>query len=256
MSDFRISGSFSTRCRKVFQNDASGIPRRSVAIGVDPTCEYTRGMQKTATLEQHMDVQSAIHARDCAHASTQAHPRAHRERCRNRLPPRLRAVGRRFDGGPCRPGVRDEDDRGGVASVAPRAAAARPLRSSLPLAAAVARGSEITALSTPQMRPVRPLLRVGVRPRTCPAGRDGIRRAGRACGAMEKGLGRPRVAWMRARRAHRFIRCGGLLVALGDLLMASGMAPAMKPKALLSPAVSARANKKRSPHHPPTQLSR
>ena len=65
--------SFSTRCRKVFQNDASGIPRRSVAIGVDPTCEYTRGMQKTATLEQHMDVQSAIHARDCAHASTQPH---------------------------------------------------------------------------------------------------------------------------------------------------------------------------------------
>ena len=86
--------------------------------------------------------------------------------------------------------------------------------------------------------------------------RDGIRRAGRACGAMEKGLGRPRMAWMRARRAHRFIRCGGLLVALGDLLMASGMAPAMAPKALLSPAVPARANKHRSPHHPPRQLSR
>ena len=141
--------------------------------------------KKTATLEQHMDVQSAIHARDCAHASTQAH----RESFRNRLPPRLRAVGRRFDGGPCRPGVRDEDDRGGVASVAPRAAAARPLRSSLPLAAAVARGSEITALSTPQMRPVRPLLRVGVRPRTCAARGDGVWAAARACGATERDPG-------------------------------------------------------------------
>ena len=209
-------------------------------------------MQKSVCSKLHMDVQSAICARDCMHASMRGAPTARGKR----LPSRLRALGRGCDGGPCRPDVRDEDGRGGVASAAARAAAARPLRSSLPLAAAVARGSEITALSEPWMAADSPLLRVGVRPRTCPAGRDGVRRAGRACGAMEKGLGRPRVAWMRARRAHRFIRCGGLLVALGDLLMASGMAPAMEPKALLSPAVSARANKKRSPHHPPTQLSR
>ena len=235
----RFSGSFSTRCRKVFQNDASGIPRRSVAIGVDPTCEYTRGMQKTATLEQHMDVQSAIHARDCAHASTQAH----RERCRNRLPPRLRAVGRRFDGGPCRPGVRDEDDRGGVASVAPRAAAARPLRSSLPLAAAVARGSEITALSTPQMRPVRPLLRVGVRPRTCAAKGDGVWAAARACGATERDPGARTCARCVPLWETSTERVAGGLVALGDRPMASGMASAMVPKGVPLAAVVPRTKK-------------
>ena len=186
------------------------------------------------------------------HASMRGAPRARGKR----LPSRLRALGRGCDGGPCRPSARDEDRPGGTASASKCAAAARPARSLRLSPRLCVRGSEITARSAPWMAAGSPLLRVGVRPHTCPAGRDGVWRAGRACGAMEKGLGRPRVAWMRARRHTSIYRYGRVLVALGVQSMASGMAPAMEPKALLSPAVSARANKKRSPHHPPTQLSR
>ena len=117
----------------------------------------------------------------------------------------------------------------------------------------MARGSEITALSTPQMRPVRPLLRVGVRPRTCAAKGDGVWAAARACGATERDPGARTCARCVPLWETSIERVAGGLVALGDRPMTSGMASAMVPKGVPLAAVVPRGKKKRLPHHRPRE---
>ena len=221
-------------------------PRWPAGHELDPTIQQSHLLQKIVTSKLYIYIQSPKCARDCMHAL----PRKEGEGRRSRLRSRPGGLERAGDSGPSRPSVRGEDAPGAAAPAAPQVALLLLPAPRRVTPSSCTRGSEITAPLKPPMPADCPLLRVGVRLRTCAAGEDGIWSAGQAICTVEKGCGRCSDSGMCAcghTSPNEFL---ARHVALGDVSMASGMVIAMVPKAPLSLGLSARKKKYNRQHNP------